>query len=41
MGSDGKMKGQIDYFVYHVFEYGMNRLEAQIKQNLAGLGHEC
>jgi len=33
------MKEQIDYFADHVFKYGMNRLEAQIKRNLAGLGY--
>jgi len=32
------MKAQMDYFADCVFEYGMNRLKAQIKHNLAGVG---
>ena len=35
------MKAQIKHFADCVFEYGLNRLEAQIKQNLGGLGYEC
>ena len=35
------MKEQTKHFVDRVFEFGMNRLEAQIKWNLAGLGYEC
>lgn len=32
------MKDHTKHFANHVFEYGMNRLESQIKQNLVGLG---
>lgn len=34
------MKAQTKHFAERVFEYGMNRLETQIKNNLAGLGYE-
>jgi hypothetical protein len=34
------MKEQTKHFDERVFKYGMNRLEAQIKQNLARLGYE-
>lgn len=34
------MKEQRRHFAECVFEYGMNRLEAQIKKNLAGVGYE-
>ena len=39
MGSGGKMKAQTKYFAESVFEYKINRLEAQIKRN-SGLGYE-
>jgi len=35
------MNAQTKHFAERVFEYRMNRLEAQIKWNLAGLGYEC
>ena len=34
------MKEHAKHFDERVFKYGMNRLEAQIKQNLARLGYE-
>ena len=34
------MKAQITHFVDCVFEYGLNRAEAQIMRNLGGLGYE-
>jgi len=33
------MTEQRRHFAERVFEYGMNRLEAQIKKNLAGVGY--
>ena len=33
------MKEQTKHFANCGFEYGVNRLEAQIKWNLAGLGY--
>ncbi|MCJ7624964.1 MAG: hypothetical protein MUO76_15795 [Anaerolineaceae bacterium] len=40
LGSGGKMKAQIKHFAERVFKDRMKGLEAQIKQNLAGLGYE-
>jgi hypothetical protein len=34
------MTEQTKHFAERVFEYGMKRLEAQIKKNLAGVGYE-
>ena len=34
------MKVQTKHFADCVFEYWLNRAEAQIKQNLGGLGYE-
>jgi hypothetical protein len=34
------MTEQRKHFAECVFKYGMNRLEAQIKKNLAGVGYE-
>jgi hypothetical protein len=33
------MKDHAKHFANHVFEYGMNRLDVQIKPNLVRLGY--